>query len=150
MEREIKIVIKGEPIAKQSVRSAMLRNRAGNMFVQHYTDPKKKKAADYITLQIKAQLPRNFKMFTQYVHVVQNHMIFSCLKSFSKEKIKRIEAGEIIYKNTRPDIIDNLKKMIFDCMSGVVYKDDGIIISEDNVKKYYGIVPRTEIILRGE
>jgi Holliday junction resolvase RusA-like endonuclease len=50
-----------------------------------------------------------------------------------------IRNGEIFYKATRPDLPDNLKKLVNDSMSELVFRDDSIIVSEDNVKKYFGI-----------
>ena len=56
-----------------------------------------------------------------------------------------IRNGEIFYKNTQPDLIDNLKKLIFDCLGKnkegipLVLGNDGIIVGEDNTRKYYGM-----------
>jgi Holliday junction resolvase RusA-like endonuclease len=35
-------------------------------------------------------------------------------------------------------VCDNLKKLVLDSMSELVYSDDSIIWGEDNVRKYYG------------
>ena len=43
-----------------------------------------------------------------------------------------------LHKNTKPDLADNLKKLIMDAMSGIVFSDDARICSEDGVEKYYG------------
>jgi Holliday junction resolvase RusA-like endonuclease len=55
--------------------------------------------------------------------------------------------GGIIYKHTRPDLTDNLAKGLFDAMESVVFINDSLIVSLDDVKKYYGIQPRIEIEL---
>ena len=90
--------------------------------------------------QIKNQLPKDFIRFETRVHITKMHFIFAPLKAFQKIKgrMEAIHAGEIIYKETRPDLPDNLKKLVNDSMSELVFKDDSIIVSEDNVKKYYG------------
>ena len=58
-----------------------------------------------------------------------------------------IEAGEIVYKATKPDLTDNLNKGVFDALQGIIYANDSQIISMDNVKKIYGLLPRVEIEL---
>ena len=50
-----------------------------------------------------------------------------------------IRNGEIFYKNTKPDLPDNLKKLVNDAMSGLVYEDDSLIVTENDTAKYYGI-----------
>ena len=133
--RKVTLNLFGEPMPKQSVRSFI---QGGA--IKHY-QPKETidRTNEYIKT-IKFQLPKDFVMFEQRVHVRKMHFVFKPLKAFHKIKgrMKAINEGEIIYKETRPDLPDNLKKLVNDAMSGLVYKDDGIIVSEDNVKKYYG------------
>lgn len=129
--RTIKFTLFGVPMPKQSVRAAN----------GHFWQPKEKveRMNDYIR-QIKEQLPEGFKPFEKEVHLTKFHCIFPPLKSFHKEKGKMdaIRNGEIFYKTSRPDLIDNLKKLAFDSMSGLVLKDDSIIVTENNTAKYYG------------
>lgn len=137
---KISLKLFGEPMPKQSVRSYATgrRNKNGILIVDHFQPQKTvDRTKDYIK-QIKEQLPAEFKIFEKQVHVTKMHFIFPPLKSFSKDKMNRIESGELIYKTTKPDLPDNLKKLVNDSLSGLVYKDDSIIVSEDNVKKYYG------------
>lgn len=35
-------------------------------------------------------------------------------------------------------------------LSGFIYTDDNIIVGEDNTRKFYGNIPRIEIILKGK
>lgn len=55
-----------------------------------------------------------------------------------------------LHKNTKPDLADNLKKLLFDAMSGIVFYDDARIISEDGVEKYYDGEPRIIVSLEIE
>jgi Holliday junction resolvase RusA-like endonuclease len=73
------------------------------------------------------------------------------LKAFHKEKgkMEAIRNGEIFYKNTKPDLIDNLKKLVFDSMAGIVLKDDSIIVTENDTAKYYGVGGCIIITLEG-
>jgi Holliday junction resolvase RusA-like endonuclease len=124
----------GTPMPKQSVRSFVNKQgKIGTFQPKEMTDRMK----DY-QRQITQQLPQGFSMFVKRVHIRKLHFVFPPLKSFSKDTMTRIERGEIIWKETKPDLPDNLKKLVMDAMSGLVYKDDNIIVSEDDVKKYYG------------
>ena len=53
-------------------------------------------------------------------------------------------------KLPKPDLSDNLKKLLFDTFSGVVFKDDSLICRENNVSKVYSITAKIEIELSGE
>lgn len=140
----IEFTLFGIPMPKQSVRA----NKNG-----HFFQPKS--ATDRIKdyqKQLSSILPRSFRMFEEEVHVLKMHFIYPPLKRFHKIKgrMEAIREGEIFYKNTRPDLSDNLKKLVMDAMSGIVYKDDGIIVSEDDVKKYYGMGGAIIIKLSGK
>jgi Holliday junction resolvase RusA-like endonuclease len=79
------------------------------------------------------------------------HFLYAPLKAFHKEKgkMEAIRNGKKYYKNTRPDLPDNMKKLVNDAMSELVYKDDSIIVSEDDVKKYYSVGGCVIIVLEG-
>ena len=59
-------------------------------------------------------------------------------------------SGGEIEKTTKPDLSDNLKKLLFDTFGGVVFKDDSLICKENNVSKVYSITAKIEIELSGE
>jgi Holliday junction resolvase RusA-like endonuclease len=129
--RRISLVLLGEPMPKQSVRST----KTG-----HHFQPKKylDREKDY-RRQIAEQLPKDFNMFTEEVQIVKMHFIYAPLKGFQKIKgmMERIKSGELIKKTTKPDC-DNLCKISFDSMSELVFKDDALICSIDGLRKYYG------------
>lgn len=135
---KIKLCLFGEPMPKQSVRQGKNAKTGRAVFFQ--PEEMKVRVEDY-QQQIRKQLPVGFIPFETCVFVRQMHFVFAPLKSFHKEKGKMdaIRNGKKYYKNTRPDLPDNLKKLVNDSMSGLVFKDDGIIVAEDNVKKYYGV-----------
>jgi Holliday junction resolvase RusA-like endonuclease len=144
--RHLSITLMGEPMPKQSVRgyadgSYKISKSGKKIYNIFHYQPKEMedRTKDYIR-QIKQQLPEGFIMFENRVHITKMHFLFSPLKGFQKQKgtMERIHNWEIVWKETKPDLPDNLKKLVNDSMSGVVYKDDGIIVSEDNIKKYYG------------
>jgi Holliday junction resolvase RusA-like endonuclease len=155
----IDIILRGEPVAKQSVRANPVYKKDGN--VQTYFKDGKLKAliryhqpAKYDRLEkeyrtsILSQLPNDFKMFEKEVHITRLEFIFPALKSFTKKQMEMLNNREIIYHTSRPDV-DNCRKLIFDSMTGLIYKDDSKICTENNVIKRYGIKPGILIQLKG-
>lgn len=173
MSRQISIIIEGTPYSKQSVRSYIIRYRTGenkgdvitftdkkgkkNVFMQHYTANDKAKQSKKLIEIIKAELPKDWKPFENYVHVKKCNFIYAPLKSFNKKQMKIIEdyengiSDEILYKNTKPDLVDNLKKMLWDSLvKANVLIDDSKVVSEENTKKFFGLEARTELLLEGD
>ncbi len=132
--RRITLNLFGEPMPKQSVRSFIQ-----NGEIMHF-QPKEFaiRKADYLK-QMKEQLPEDFVMFTERVHITKLHFIFAPLKAFHKIKgrMDAIRNGEIFYKATRGDL-DNYIKPFFDSLSETVFADDALVVSVDNMKKFYG------------
>jgi Holliday junction resolvase RusA-like endonuclease len=130
--RKVSFTLFGEPMAKQSVRST----KSG-----HFFQPKKyvDKEKDYRN-QIAKQLPKDFQIFTEEARITKLHFIYAPLKAFHKIKgrMEQIREGKLFPKTTRPDVCDNLKKLVLDSMSELVYSDDSIIWGEDNVRKFFG------------
>ncbi len=130
--RRISLVLLGEPMPKQSVRST----KTG-----HHFQPKKHvdRAKDY-KRQIANQLPTDFIPFSQEVHITKYHFVYAPLKAFQKQKgvMEKIRNGEMVMKLTAGDL-DNLLKPVNDSMNDLVFKDDAIVHSIDGLKKYYGI-----------
>ena len=62
-----------------------------------------------------------------------------------KKIIRRLEAGERVWHEKRPDR-SNLEKHAADCLTGSVLSDDNIIVS-GQVQKYYSFAPKTIIIV---
>ena len=63
-------------------------------------------------------------------------------KSWSNKKKEMAKNGEL-FPTSKPDT-ENLSKGILDGMSGLVWRDDSIII-EHEIKKFYSTVPRAEV-----
>ena len=139
----LEIFIPGIPTPKQSVRFDFKNKRT-------YQPAKVEQKAHSMAWIIKEQLPYDFTPFTGPVKILLLHYIFPPLKSFSKKKLKAIQEGETIYKTTKPDITDNLAKMLFDCMEGFVYLNDSQVCSMDRVSKYYGMIPGIKLVIQGE
>lgn len=141
--RRIKITLVGDPMSKQSVR----KGKKGFYQPSKYKD----KARDYIR-QIKKQLPKDFEVFTKRVHCIKFKVIHKprLIDVSSKAKRAFISDGGLLEKTTKPDLMDNLKKLAYDSMSNLVFEDDALISVEKDCSKWYGLNPRIEIILEGE
>lgn len=152
-----------DPIPKQGDRAKILPIKFANpydfkgskyyrldqLFVSHYTSSLITRWEKHLQWQIKAQLPRDFKMFEKEVHVQTIEFIFQPLKSMSKKVLASIREGEIIFKTTKPDLQDNLVKPLYDALEGIVLKHDAIVCSEGQKIKRYGMVPGINIELSG-
>jgi len=143
--RTITLTLFGEPMPKQSVRSFI----AGKKIMHFQPKEMVAKKADYVR-QINNQLPKDFVRFEEEVHITKLQFIFSPLKGFHKVKGKMdaIREGEVFYKTTKPDI-DNLQKNIYDALNDLIFKDDSIIVSLNNVDKRFGIGGCIIIELKG-
>jgi len=67
---------------------------------------------------------------------IRGEFVFTYPESWSKSKR---EAN--MYHQVKPDS-DNLEKLLFDCLSGILIVDDAVI-SHNEFKKIYGDTPRT-------
>lgn len=132
----------GEPRPKQSARFYHT-----GKFIKSYQTQKVKNEESNVKMQVIAQLPAGFAITRNAIRVTKLHYVFLPPKSMRKSVLKAIQAGELVYKATRPDLTDNLNKGVFDALQGIIYANDSQIISLDNVKKIYGLRPRVEIEL---
>lgn len=145
--KTIKLILYGQPISKQSVRQG--RSWSGKKIF--YQPAKYKiKAKDYY-YQVLKQLPKDFKMFTEKVYIEELKFCFEPLAAHKKSKkiSAFLSSGGEIEKTTKPDLSDNLKKLLFDTFSGLVFKDDSLICRENNVSKVYAITAKIEITIKG-
>lgn len=134
--------ITGEPRPKQSARFYHT-----GKFIKSYQTQTVKNEESNVKMQVIAQLPADFAITQNAIRVTKLHYVFSPLKTMRKRDLRAIEAGELVYKTTKPDLTDNLNKGVFDALQGIIYVNDSQIISMDNVKKIYGLRPRVEIEL---
>ena len=137
----MKIIIKGKPKEKQSARFAKIGN-----YMKSYQPKELMNVIADMKMQIRQQLPKDFKPITGEIFIREVSFIYPPLKSFSKKKLNALEDDEDVYKTTKPDI-DNLLKNLFDCCNGLVWVDDSRIVNIMNVNKVYGLVPQTKLVL---
>lgn len=147
IQETISLVIYGEPKPKQSARHRIVNAKNGKTWIQSYKDSQVVKAEENIKSQIKMQWHGD--VIEDALAVTKLHYVFFPIKSMPKFKRLAIERGEIIFKNTKPDLTDNLNKGLFDALEDAkVIANDSQIVSLDNVKKYYGLKPRIELEMK--
>lgn len=140
----MKVVIIGTPKAKQSARfRAITSKKTGKTFVSSYQKKEVVENEKNIAFDVKSQLPLGFVPFDQAIGV-QILYVFPLLSSFTKKQKKIIDAGGIIYKDTKPDLTDNLNKGLFDACEGILYTNDSRICKVESTK-IYGTRPRVEL-----
>lgn len=141
---KISLKILGTPQPKQSARFAIRKGKSGNHFLHKF---QKKEVVDNernFAFDAKSQLPEGFKPFTGPIKV-KALFVFPPLKGFTKAKLNILASGGIIYKDTKPDLQDNLFKGVADSLEGIVFNNDSQIC-EVASRKIYGTVPRVELI----
>jgi len=130
---KISLILRVTPLAVQSVRFA---NIGG--FMRKYQPRSNQDYKGCIKALALNQLPDDFELFTGPIKVDVEY-IFPPLKSMSKKLTKSIEEGFLIYKDTKPDLSDNLNKGTFDALTGIVWLDDSQIV-QLSAKKVYGSI----------
>lgn len=145
MNEVLKFVIPGSPKPKQSARFRITKGRGGQQFIHSYQTKEVQDEERSIRLIIKEQLPKDFEILRDGVKINKLHYVFPPLSSHSKKILAQIEAGVLVYKTTKPDLDSNLNKGLFDAMEGIVFLNDSQVCEINNLKKYYGFEPRTEI-----
>lgn len=93
---------------------------------------------------IKSQLPEGH---TPYDGPLQLSVtfVFPPPAGWSKAKMGLLQQGVKFYKDTKPDLQDNLMKGVCDAMEGIVYTNDSRICKLTGSEKIYGMVPQTII-----
>lgn len=151
--------IPGNPISKQSVSVGLARDKSGNPVLEtskkgierpkiiKFTPKKKKGDSALLKWAFALQRPLNpFELWKGPIEVIKLHFIFPWTQEALKEK-KR-SGAEFIYKTSRPDLIDNLNKALFDAATGIIYLDDSQIVSVNDQKKYFGDPPGTILVIK--
>ena len=128
-------------MAKQSARFRIVKGKSGKDFISSY---QKKSVTDretsigWIVMQ---QLPQGFVPFDCPLFMEAEY-VFPIPQSATKKMKRMIEDGEMVYKDTKPDVHDNLNKATIDSLEGIIFVNDSRIAKMTAVK-YYGTTPKT-------
>lgn len=136
--RELNLVILGTPKPKQSARFYAKGNKIFSFQKKEVVENERNIAFD-----VKAQLPKDFKPFDEAI-CVEVVFVFPIKETMKKKEKDAIAAGEYFYKDTKPDLHDNLCKGLFDALEGIVYVNDSRICMVKSAK-IYGTQPRIEL-----
>lgn len=132
MDNIIKIVLEGEPIAKQRPRF--------NTHSMAVYNPQKLQSV-ISSKDVKNRLPEGFK-------AILGHIPITCDCTFympiPKSNAKVIREGDPYLK--KPDR-DNLDKWVLDICNGVVWQDD-CQVYDGRIIKLYSHNPRTEFVIK--
>lgn len=130
------IFIPGQPKAVQSFRFT----RNG----RKYQPKEVVEWKTYIKIMAMKELPDHFIRVDDRPLHVEYRFVYSPPKSMRKRDRAYMEQGIPVYKTTRPDLGDNLRKGLNDALTGVVWGDDSLIVS-DKGEKVYGDEPGIHI-----
>lgn len=135
---KLELVFDARPTPHQSVRFT----RSGHSY-------KPQKIVDYqlhIISLVEGQLPVGFEIIPAgtLIFIDELHYQYAYPKAFSKKKRQQ----DKIYKETKPDLQDNLNKAFLDALEGVVYEQDQNIVCINNLEKYYGETDKITLTLR--
>ena len=131
-EDVIQLALAAAPKSVQSVRFAA---RCG--YIRTFQPKAQKAWKRAIKVAVSEQLPVGWQPFGKVPLWVQVVYVFPPLKSAKKAELEIIDSGGVIYKETRPDVNDNLNKGLFDALTGVLWEDDGRVVSS-HVYKVFG------------
>ena len=135
---KLELVFDARPTPHQSVR-----------FTRNGHSYKPQKIVDYqlhIISLVKGQLPVGFEIIPagSLIFIDKLHYQYAYPKAFSKKKRQQ----DKIYKQTKPDLQDNLNKAFLDALEGVVYEQDQNIVCINNLEKYYGETDKITLTLK--
>lgn len=138
----MKLVFHGTPTPKQSARFRGFM-KGKKIAVQSYQTNETRKKQKAKELEAMSQIPDDHELYDSAIGV-KVLFVFPPLKSWNKSKRLEFESGKKIYKDTKPDLHDNLMKMVFDAMEKVVFTNDSRVAKVES-EKIYGQEPRTEV-----
>lgn len=128
--RQIKLTFLGEPVPKAAIKHIF---SGGKM--HGFKPPKTQNAINDIRSQLQSQLPGSW---TAIEGPIEATVVF--------RKIRPTSNPNRIYPHTRPDL-DNLLKLFWDALNGIVFKDDAQVVSI-NAKKEFGDIAGIDAELR--
>jgi Holliday junction resolvase RusA-like endonuclease len=138
----ISIIIPGKPIAKARPRFA----RRGK-FVKTYSAQETEESL--MMWEVYRQLPDGWQPLKCPIKIITNFYLPRPKAHYGTGKnAGKLKSSAPLFHTQKPDV-DNLQKMVYDCLNGVVWGDDATIYNA-TANKMYSENPRTEIIIDGD
>lgn len=132
--------ILGNPKPKQGDRQFIMK-QGGKQRIAHYQPKEVTNEHANLKAQIISQLPPDFDLIASGLSAAVTFRFYPP-KQLEKKMLKTNEA---FAKTTKPDL-DNLEKMLWDAMEGVVFVNDSLIHSK-TVRKIYSLSPGIDVHL---
>ena len=161
--KELKFFFPGIPFSKQSVRISPVYTRGGipvtfinkktgkpQVMISKHQSKKIIDGEKSLKGQILDQLPQGMTPFTGAVVIKRLIYVFPPLKSMKKAQKVALNEGKLLPKITKPDLIDNLNKGLFDALEGLVFMNDAQVCSMAFVSKVFGNKPGIYLDLIGD
>lgn len=146
----IEIPIDPTQLAFQSVRSKT-RNIGGTHKTQYYQPAEKMQTKRYLKLLFAGYAKGLVDLHAQKNSCVTINKLeyrFPMPPSMPAKLQEIVKSGtQIVRKNTKPDLMDNMNKLLFDAMSKVLFYDDGRVCEANNLRKIYSVNPGITINL---
>ena len=147
---DIEIPIDPTQLAFQSVRSKT-RNIGGKYKTHYYQPAEKMETKRYLKLLFAGYAKGLVDLHAQKnSEVIVNKLEyrFPMPTSMPTKLQEIVKSGtQIVRKNTKPDLMDNMNKLLFDAMSKVLFYDDGRVCEMNNMRKIYSVNPGITINL---
>lgn len=141
----LEIILDKVPNTKQSTRfRAYIDKATGKAKGYAYQSEKVKSEELSLVQAIEKQLPDDWiiKDTPMSIGITYQYILPKHAKSKHKEAIKN---GVKVYKDTAPDLSDNLNKLLFDSMQKCVITNDSKFINIHRLEKIYGFEEKTII-----
>ena len=138
----IKIVIAGEPVAAPRPRVRQVRTKDGRSFASAYNPAFYSKYRDVGKLLVMQAVDERCPYQEAVRVTVEVHVPIPTSMSGKKQHLALMK---VLRPVTRPDC-DNYLKTALDLLTGIVLRDDSIVV-DARVQKFYSHQPRMEIII---
>ena len=141
----MKIIIPGNPIPKMRHRTFVKEKRGGGYFQGAY-NPQTEVEGKFISYLL-TQMPKGHQIILDPIYIQIWYGLPRPQSHYGTGRNSgKLKPSAPKYPAKKPDI-DNYEKFIFDCLNGVVYRDDSQVVSCRHDKRY-SENPRTEIEVR--
>lgn len=137
----IEIYIPGIPKSKQSARFRAITTKDGRSYIASYQKSEIIREEDNLRAFMYKSLPEGYSPNVYAVQLNKFLCIFPPNRGLSKKLLEFIDKGGLIPKVTKPDLTDNLVKIVNDAANGVIFNDDAQIFETRLMGKYYGKNP---------
>ena len=138
----IHLTIPGQPMGKQRARTRSVNTKAGKSFVMSYTPKKTLNYETYIKELFVIKYP-NFELMESAINI--NIIAYLTIPMSKSKKQKELMRDGSILPTTRPDG-DNIQKVVFDALQGIVFKNDSQIV-QGSFRKIYSDQPRVDVVI---